>query len=616
MGVFEIIRPLSNPIALLFKRNRNNLSTYFCVPLSLKAWKSFIKSEREVFQLLDITICYPLFYFVGCQSSEEAVKPFADYFDMKAEIAHLAELKPLVEKSVIANGNEEVITDTISWEKEFALFLDADINSFSQKDNYVVAWDQPKSTGVVSTVTYTAKKENQPVQLVRQVFEGDNCQSIFIKKLVDNQLQNSYQELYYEPGVSYRILARHKVELAFETSFEINGRLVENAAEHWHASLNIGPETLPFQFELNRDADPFVRIINGSERILAENVSISGDSIVIDIPVFLSEIRGKFDNDNQITGYWHNISRGADYKIPFFAEMGKKERFEASYSDKNFAGNWEVDFSPGTDDHYKALGVFTQAGNKVEGTFLTETGDYRYLEGVATGDSLFLSCFDGAHAFLFKAGISETNTLAGSFWSGKHWLEPWEASRNEEFALIHPDSLTYLNEGYEKLAFSFPDLNGNMVSLSDEKFQDKVVIVQILGSWCPNCMDETAYLAELYDKYHEQGLEIVGLTFEKKHESEHARLAVEKLKSHFGAGYDFLMAGPASKKKAAEALPMLNHIVSFPTTVFMDRNGDITKIRTGFNGPGTGSVYEEYVSSTNAFVEMLLHGDKAALAAH
>ena len=57
---------------------------------------------------------------------------------------------------------------------------------------------------------------------------------------------------------------------------------------------------------------------------------------------------------------------------------------------------------------------------RVTGTFLTETGDYRYLEGVVDGDSLKLSCFDGSHAFLFHAALDQ-DSFRGRFWSGTHW---------------------------------------------------------------------------------------------------------------------------------------------------------------------------------------------------
>ncbi|MFT5678977.1 MAG: hypothetical protein ACI9FY_001525, partial [Patiriisocius sp.] len=114
------------------------------------------------------------------------------------------------------------------------------------------------------------------------------------------------------------------------------------------------------------------------------------------------------------------------------------------------SGNWETVFSPNTvADRYIAKGIFNQIGNKVTGTFRTTTGDYRYLDGVVEEDSLKLSTFDGAHAFLFKAAISDS-VMNGMFYSGNHWKEYFTAKRNENYELPSADNLTFLKEGYEK----------------------------------------------------------------------------------------------------------------------------------------------------------------------
>jgi thiol-disulfide isomerase/thioredoxin len=63
--------------------------------------------------------------------------------------------------------------------------------------------------------------------------------------------------------------------------------------------------------------------------------------------------------------------------------------------------------------------------------------------------------------------------------------------------------------------FSFPDINGRLVSSDDPEFKGKVYLAIITGTWCPNCHDETPYLVRLYEKYHSHGLEIVTLDFEE-----------------------------------------------------------------------------------------------------
>jgi hypothetical protein len=122
-------------------------------------------------------------------------------------------------------------------------------------------------------------------------------------------------------------------------------------------------------------------------------------------------------------------------------------------------------------------------------------------------------------------------------------------------------------------------------------------------------MDETAYLTELYNKYHENGLEIIALAYETSPEFDKAKRAVGRLIKHYNSKYDFLIAGTYNKKSASETLPFLNHVMAFPTTIFIDKMGNVRKVHTGFRGPGTGSFYEEFTSGTQEFVEKLLKGE-------
>ena len=387
----------------------------------------------------------------------------------------------------------------------------------------------------------------------------------------------------------------------------INFTLVEGS---WLLNFQLDATTsIPTKFNLTHQGDNYqIEFINADETIAIKSVEIDKNKIKIKDPVFNTWFEGEIINESSIKGFWYKNDKS--YKIAFEAIHSAKNRFpepsKLITSENNISGKWEVDFSKNNPaDHYKSIGQFKQEGNYLTGTFMTETGDYRFLEGNFYNDSALLSCYDGAHLFLFKAQL-RNDSLYGTFWSGTHLEEPWQAGRNDSFKLTDPDSLTFLKEGYDKLAFSFPDLNGSTVSLTDEKYQDKVVIVNIMGPWCPNCKDETAYLTQLYSKNKEQGLEIVALSFDKSEDFESAKQTALKIKEHFGVEYDILIAGKASKIDAAKALPMLNHIMSYPTTIFIDRQGKIRKIRTGFYGPGTGEFYTRYIEQTNNFIAKLL----------
>ena len=330
------------------------------------------------------------------------------------------------------------------------------------------------------------------------------------------------------------------------------------------------------------------------------------------MPVFDSEFKCKVYGDS-LNGEWINHARKNKNSISFSGKFCQKNCEEkhvfASTQYFNIGGNWECDFSPGSKELSKAKGVFLQIDpfKQLNGTFLTEPGDYRYLKGkVSEGRNFYLSCFDGAHAFLFTGKMKGDSIINGHFYSGAHHHETWVAQRNDKFQLRNPDSLTYLNPGYTKVDFNFKNLEGKNVSLQDEKFKNKVVIIQIMGTWCPNCMDETKFLAPFYDKYNSKGLEVVALAFERTDDFNKAVNNIQRSKTRFNAKYEFLITMKTGKDQASEALPMLNEVMAFPTTIYIDKKGVVRKIYTGFNGPATGEAHTKFVEETTHFVEKLL----------
>lgn len=376
----------------------------------------------------------------------------------------------------------------------------------------------------------------------------------------------------------------------------------------WRAELRVTDhEVLPFNFKLSHDANKgyHMEVYNAEEVIAIDDIVTTKDSVLIRMEVFEGYISGKF-TDSTISGSF--IKESLDRVVPFTAVFGVESRFDGETpATAEVSGIWEVEFSPGTTDKYMAKGLFRQQGNHVTGTFRTTTGDYRYLEGIMNGDSLKLSAFDGAHAFLFTAKVSDSS-LAGTFYSGNHFKEPFVGVRNEGFELPDEDSLTFLKEGYDKLVFSFPDAEGKLVSLQDSKFKEKVVIVQVMGTWCPNCLDETKFFVDYLKANGNEDLQFVALAFEYARTREAAFAGIKRLKQRIGVPYPILLAqhGTSNKGKAQEKLPMLNHVLSYPTSIFIDKKGKVRKIHTGFNGPATGQAFLDFKEEFNTFVNTLL----------
>lgn len=378
---------------------------------------------------------------------------------------------------------------------------------------------------------------------------------------------------------------------------------------------DVVPGEIPFNFEVVYDNDStfHINIINGTERIPIdpENISFgrnrnrAQDTIRIEFPVFDSYISGAFAGD-VIDGQWVVRNR-ENYSIPFIAKQGKPYRFTALQNKPiaDLTGKWAATFGLKEEEPYPAIGNFKQEGNKLTGTFLTETGDYRFLEGTVQDDKFWLSCFDGAHAFLFEGKIVNENEMTGAFYSGKHYVSTWTATRDANAQLTSPDSLTYLLPGYDAFDFSFENPDGQTISLNDPAYEGKAKIVQILGTWCPNCRDETNFLVDYLKKNPTEDLAVIALSFERHRSKEKANSAIRRYKEKFGMNYEILLAGPSDKKEAAKALPMLNHILSYPTMIFLDRNNQVKRIHTGFYGPATEE-YNRFVTEFDSFVKELI----------
>ena len=378
----------------------------------------------------------------------------------------------------------------------------------------------------------------------------------------------------------------------------------------WRATIPTGGGELPFNFDIQKEGDAYsVLILNGEEKLKMDKAFIKDDSLHIPMEVFDAQIIAKIGNE-KLTGYWKKMRSDLTFiQGNFTAEFGKNYRFSEKENKitASLSSKYKVLFrSEDKKDSTVSVGIFNTKGSKVTGTFLTTTGDYRYLAGDIVGDSIKLSCFDGTHLFLFKAKIEGDKLTNGEFWSSLNSLETWEGVKDDNAKLPDEKTLTFLKKGFKTLSFSFPNEAGDKISLTDSRYRGKVVVAQIMGSWCPNCMDESKFLAPWYAKNKQRGVEIIGLAYEKSTDPNFAFPKIKRLKERFGIDYEVLLAGTNDKAEASKTLPMLNHVLGFPTTIFIDKKGQVREIHTGFSGPGTGKYYDDFVRDFNKLVDKLL----------
>jgi thiol-disulfide isomerase/thioredoxin len=376
----------------------------------------------------------------------------------------------------------------------------------------------------------------------------------------------------------------------------------------WRAALITPGGELPFQVLIDTVNSHYTfTVINGDEHMLLDDVKITGDSMLISFPVYESELRLKRIASNELKGEFINLTRTTYSRIPLEIKAGTFPRFFSSQEKKNVSvnGKWSVVFDPGTADSSYAVGQFQQqANNNVTGTFLTSSGDYRYLDGIISGDSLLLSTFNGVFIYLVKARISGNN-LSGTFYSGIHRQIPISGFRDEKAKLPDADKLTTIKVDSAGFSFRFPDTDSLIVSLEDERFRNKPVLIQVMGSWCPNCLDESLFLGPFYDKNRHRGFEIVGLSFEKTADFKRAAANVNRFKKRLNINYPVLVANHRDKLK--ETMPAIENFIGFPTTIFLDKKHKVRKVHAGFLGAATGIEYEQFMKEFTDFAELLLN---------
>jgi len=395
----------------------------------------------------------------------------------------------------------------------------------------------------------------------------------------------------------------------------------------WRAWLESPGGDLSFGLDLQGAPDDWeCWILNGEERIPVPSTtwdSISSE-MVFSIPHYDSEIRASISLDgSRLDGTWkkrrgldrwvemkfHALAGGPKNKRPMPALPGE-HRDHASDGSSNFGGRWAVHFDSSKD---VAVGLFEEGeDHSMSGTFMTTLGDYRYLAGFHNGPILELSCFDGAHAFLFRAVLRDDLTLDGNFWSSDSWHESWSAEPNPTIEL--PDSFEEVqwDANFDLSKLKYPDHIGNVRSLADASLQGKVRILSIFGSWCPNCNDEAELWAELDKRYADRGLQIVGLAFELTGDEKRDLKQVQRFRKLHGLNYPVLLAGVADKEQAQRSFPAVNQVKSFPTAIFLDHEGKARAVHSGFAGPATGKAHQRLRDAYIDLIESMLADAEAA----
>jgi thiol-disulfide isomerase/thioredoxin len=378
---------------------------------------------------------------------------------------------------------------------------------------------------------------------------------------------------------------------------------------------NNSGEDVAFTLEVKREGDKIVgSLVNGDDRTVSTGGSFEGNTLKLRYDFYDAELNAVIDGDDLIGGFtrqWRKqlLAR----KLRAKRENGSQTDSDSSNSSNSLgqvSGEWVMRVGEEPKISFWRA-AFKQQGSRVRGTIIPLSGDWGEMTGSFENSQLTLNRFDGINCRVFKATLTPQGALEGFVDLGlfdpkrKIVAERLTAENKSSVAnLPDPNKYTRMSNAAEPFRFSFPDPDGKTISSTDERFKNKVVVVTITGSWCPNCYDEAPVLQEFYERYRERGLEVVALSFEYTGDAARDAKQVGIFAKRLGVTYPILYAGAV--EDAEKKLSQLVNFGAYPTTIYIGRDGLVKHIHAGFEGKATGERFTRLKSEMEALIENLL----------
>ena len=377
----------------------------------------------------------------------------------------------------------------------------------------------------------------------------------------------------------------------------------------WDGSIQSRAGEVNFGIELKLQAGGLEAVlVNATDRQPFSSATWDGHTLALRLDYYDGQLTLAYVSPQRMEGkYSRQTSKGMVH-IPVTLVPHQDRVTTKPWTGPNLAGDWLLHEAGAEGAEKNTLASFQQQkmatpDGKVAATGILEpvSGDTGLLHGEvgkgADGQAHFhLSRFDGIHVLALDGEFAPDGSLKGQI-GGVKLSSPFTAERSSDAAGANPNalagSLTKVKDPQEPFRFSGVDQSGKTVDQSGPEFKGKPVIVDIFGTWCPNCHDEAPLLEQLYRKYHAQGLEIVGLAYEYSDDTSRDLRQIGIYRAKYGLSFPLLLAGTTDEGQIAKTLPQLIHFGAFPTTIFLDRSGRVHAVHAGFAGPSTGEKYQE-----------------------
>jgi thiol-disulfide isomerase/thioredoxin len=362
----------------------------------------------------------------------------------------------------------------------------------------------------------------------------------------------------------------------------------------------VGAE-IPFRFEITGDDDHLAgSFIDGDPLVVSSGGGMDGDRLTLVFDEYATTLTATWKGD-ELTGMYDRGTRGPGY--PFRATRAPATRPEVK-DVPQIAGDWRI-LTGKTSGERAWRFVVRQNGPEISAAILRVDGDTGTLTGRYDGSRFVLSHFTGTRPARYDVTVEPDGQLVVVENSKTRMTALRESDPRAASAPLptNPAAHTSVKASGERFHFSFPALDGALVTDADPRFQGKVVLVNITGSWCPNCHDEAPFLGELYRTYHDRGLEIVGLAFEEAAQLKDP-VRLKSFIARYKVAYPVLLVG--TPDELAARLPQAENLDSFPTTFALGRDGRVREVRAGFAGRATGKLHDQVKREMTALVERLL----------
>jgi thiol-disulfide isomerase/thioredoxin len=368
--------------------------------------------------------------------------------------------------------------------------------------------------------------------------------------------------------------------------------------------LQLPETTIPFHMELDLSgAKPAGAFIVGNEKIPIPEISRNGNVLTLTFSEYGAEMRGTW-NGAELKGDYLRHRAAGTKSFPFSAALGF---VEARRSQPLPTGSHQVVFEGQKPEEATTVATIWQEGPVTYyGTFIAPDGDYGLLEGRPTEDGIQL------HRFTGWQGIAIELKRDGDSWSGEYHAahndkpQPFKLKPRIDSASAGGER-TRMKDRNAPFAFACTSLTGDTVRHTDDRFRGKALAVDIMGTWCHNCMDESPVLEALYKEYGKDGFEVVGLSFEIKEDADLGKKNLALFRDRYKLTYPLLYCGSVDDANVDRQLKnQLEKFFAYPTTLFIDRKGKVQTIHSGFQGPGTGDRYPLQVKRLRELAQQAL----------